>query len=228
MNKTQFREKAIALRQLGHSYPEILQEIPIVKSTLWMWLKDVELCDEARRVIKERRVRNQVFAVELGRTRRRERTEKIQNQAKSEVGKLSEREFWLVGAALYWAEGMKEKDYSPGSRVAFSNSDPQMVLFFRTWLLKACKVSPDDIVYDLTIHELSKERSVELLGFWSGVLRCDWDKIRVHYKGWVNPSGTNRHKRAYDYKGMFRLCVRRSSGLVRRLSGWAKGITGEQ
>ena len=108
MLKTHLRDKAIALRQQGKSYPEILREVPIVKSTLWTWLKDVELCDEAKKVIRERQEKNRALGVELGRTRRKERSKRIQTQALVEVGELSERELWLIGISLYWAEGMKE------------------------------------------------------------------------------------------------------------------------
>ena len=218
------RDKAIALRQLGKSYPEILAEVPVVKSTLWTWLKDVELCSEAKQVIAERRARNQAIGVKGCRDGRIQRTLDIQSAASEEVGTLSLREQWLIGAALYWEEGSKEKEQKPGSGVRFCNSDPHMVRFFQYWLVQICGLNPEDLVYDVAVHVASKERATEILYFWSDILDCSWTRIRVSYKRWVNPKGTNRHKQGYDYKGMCRITVRRSAELNRKIAGWNIGI----
>lgn len=40
---SELRQKAIALRQKGFSYSEILVQIPVAKSTLSLWLRSVDL-----------------------------------------------------------------------------------------------------------------------------------------------------------------------------------------
>jgi len=40
----------------------------------------------------------------------------------------------LIGAALYWAEGSKDKPYARRERVQFINSDPDVIGFFLRWL----------------------------------------------------------------------------------------------
>jgi len=92
--------------------------------------------------------------------------EQIKKESKGEVGGLSMRERWLLGAALYWAEGSKEKFERPGSGVKFSNSDPRMINFFIYWLVKICKVPKNMIKLELYIHNNHRYRLQEIIEYW--------------------------------------------------------------
>jgi hypothetical protein len=50
-----------------------------------------------------------------------------QRVAAVSIGPLTERELFLVGVGLYWAEGSKSKTYAIRERIAFINSDPTMI-----------------------------------------------------------------------------------------------------
>ena len=221
--KSHLREKAIAMRMEGKSYSEILAEVPIVKSTLWTWVKGIELPELARERIRERKAANLSDGTAHWHDMRVRRTEQIRHQAEQDVGELSPRELWLVGAALYWAEGSKEKERKPGSPVIFNNSDPGMIILFRRWLVEACMVSAEDIRFDLTLHQESKSRVVEMLDFWNRTLGCDHGDIRVHYKH-IRSGTSNRSKKGNDYVGMLRVRVRNSSTLLRKTVGWRDGL----
>ncbi len=50
-----------------------------------------------------------------------------------EIGKLNRRELFLVGVALYWAEGFKHKDESS---LGLATLDQKMAVFYVNWLEK--------------------------------------------------------------------------------------------
>lgn len=55
--------------------------------------------------------------------------ERLRADAAERLNDISHREFLVAGLALYAAEGGKTD-----GEVAFANTDPRMILFFRTWL----------------------------------------------------------------------------------------------
>src|SRR3989344_1983843 len=111
--KTTQREEVVKLRKKGFSYSEIKKLIPVSKSSLSLWLRNISL---SRAQIKRLRAKGDV-ARQLGsnalKAERIKRTKSITNEAISEVGELSSRELWLIGTALYWAEGTKQKGHHP-------------------------------------------------------------------------------------------------------------------
>jgi transposase-like protein len=53
--KDDLRADARAMRLEGRSYREIREVVPVSKSTLSMWLKDVPISEEQRKVLERRR-----------------------------------------------------------------------------------------------------------------------------------------------------------------------------
>lgn len=128
------KEPAIELRKQGNSYQQISARLSIPKSTLSVWLKDLQISPIAQEKINSRAYTKSATAL-IKRNKAqtnlaKERAEKIRNQAKQEFNKLVNNKLFLTGISLYWAEGSKWKC------VDFANSDPQMIIlmmhFFRT------------------------------------------------------------------------------------------------
>ena len=71
----------------------------------------------------------------------------IHEASQKEISKISNRELWLIGIALYWAEGSKSKTYSPSIGVVFTNSDYEMVQIFIRWLKYCCRVGLEQLSY---------------------------------------------------------------------------------
>jgi hypothetical protein len=150
--KSYLKEKAINLRRNGLSYSQILEQVPVARSTLSLWLRSVNLSKRSKQKLTARRL---AALRRGGEARRRQRilsTQKILNESIKEVGLISQRELWLIGTMLYWAEGTKEKDRH-GSGVQFTNSDPQMIRLFLKWLSEICKIPKERIYFDIFIHE---------------------------------------------------------------------------
>lgn len=149
-------------------------------------------------------------------------TQEIFQKSKKEIGHLSERELFLIGIALYWAEGSKQKPHFVSARVVFSNSDPAMLVLFLKWL-RLLKISPDRIAFELYIHETAKERVPEIQRFWSKTLKSSINKFSHVYLKKGNEK-TNRRNIGREYHGLIRVKISESTDLNRQISGWVLGI----
>ena len=151
-----------------------------------------------------------------------DRTEEIKRSAIQEISGLSSRDLWLIGIALYWAEGSKERDSSIGNGVRFNNSDPLMVRLFLKWLRDIIKVNNSDIKCEIYIHKNSKNRIGDVIRFWAKTVDIPEDKLIYYFK--KNKIKTKRKNIGSKYFGLVRITVRKSSILNRRIAGWTEGI----
>lgn len=217
------KNRAIELRKQAKSYSEILKEIPVAKSTLSEWFVNVGLSKRQKQMLTERRKAAQARGWAARRSKRLRIQSEIINSAKKEIGSISNRELLLIGTSLYWAEGSKEKEYRPGSRLQFSNSDWMMVKAFMVFLIKILGVKIDDIDLDLYVHENRRDDVEKMRVFWSNRLALPLEKLsRVYFKK-GNPK-TIRYNSGATYVGLVRLTVKQSSALLRKVAGWTKGI----
>ena len=218
--KTKEKEKAINLRKQGLSYSEILKEISVAKSTLSLWLRSVGLAKEQKQRITEKKLAACLRGGKAKKDQRIAITNEIKEKARKEIDKISDRELWLIGTALHWAEGAKEKEYRPGIGIKFSNSDPKMILLFKKWLIKVFSINGSDLTYELYIHETADFKKAQI--YWSNIISIPLEKIRVYFKR--NKIKTKRKNIGNDYHGLITIRVNRSSGLNRKINGWIEGI----
>ncbi len=221
--KEDLKNKAILLRKAGKVYSEILKEVPVAKSTLSLWLRDVGLAKKQFQRITKKKLLASKRGGEAKHKKRVERQAIIIEQASSEVGILSKRELWLIGVALYWAEGSKEKEHRPGSNIQFSNSDWKMIVLFLKWVKIFFNINNEEIIYEIYIHRIYEERIAEVKDFWSKKLgRKEQLQFKVCYKR--HNIRTNRKNSGNMYNGVLRITVRKSSTLHRKITGWTEGI----
>lgn len=223
MSKNTLREKAIALRKRGFSYSEILAQVPVAKSTLSLWLRSVGLSVPQKQNITEKRIQAQKRGAATQRRKRILKQSSIVHDAQAEIGSISNRELWLIGTALYWAEGSKEKEIQPGSRASFSNSDSRMISLFLRWLKECAQISDQDVYADLYTHESHRDTVEETIAVWSNLLKKPHSFFRHTYFK-KNKIHTKRKNTGALYIGLLRVNIRASSTLNRRITGWIKGI----
>jgi hypothetical protein len=218
------REEAITLRKAGKTYSEILKSIPVAKSTLSLWLRDVGLSRVQIQRITEKRIAGQKKGAKKRHTNRVALQKKIFSKAIGEIRSISERELWLIGIALYWAEGSKEKEYQAGSGLVFSNSDPRMIRLYLRWLKRSLKVDSSRLVFELYVH-INRRGDLEMMKkFWAQELGCSTKTFkRVYFK--KNILKTKRHNTTHLYHGLVRVKVSGSSTILRQIEGWVRGIT---
>lgn len=223
MHYSLLKTKAIDLRKEGLTYSEILKQIPVAKSTLSLWLRDVGLAKKQAQRLTERK---RIAGLRGGQARKDARikiTEEIVSVAAKDIGAISQRELFLIGIALYWAEGSKEKERKAGSGVRFTNSDAAMIRLFLRWLFDVCHVNKRDVYFDLTIHASHKPRTSEIINYWAEKTCYPPEYFSYVYYKQGNPK-TNRTNIGNAYNGIIRVQVRSSSLLLRRIAGWTKGV----
>ncbi len=214
------RERAIALRREGMSLRDIVKIVPVAKSTLSLWLKQVSLSRPQKQRLTQKRLEAALRGAERRKSDRIALTQKIFEDAAKDVVSISKRELWLMGVMLYWAEGAKEKESLISARVQFSNSDPFMIILFTRWLNEVCGIMREKVIIDLYIHEDSKNSLEIVKKYWLNHLKSPIDKI--YFK--KNKNKTNRKNTGVTYFGLIRITVRSSSCLNRKIEGWIKGI----
>ena len=216
--------KAIKLRKEGMSYSEILKIVPVAKSTLSIWLRSVDLSKPQQQRLTAKKL---AAAKRGGAARKKIRidtTAEIVNRSKKQIGVISKRELFLIGAILYWAEGTKEKEGAPGSGIQFTNSDPRMLRIFLLWLRNVYRIGEEKIHFQIYLHETSATRVREVVTYWARNLGIKEDRLgTVYFK--KNKLATNRKNTGELYFGLIKIKVRQSSELVRSISGWVDGIS---
>ena len=210
------------MRKSGKTYSEILEEIPVAKSTLSKWLKSVGLATAQKQRITQKRLEAAQRGADSRRDTRLRELEALIVKGQDNVGRLSARELWLIGVALYWAEGSKQKESDPSHGVIFSNSDVDMVNVFVRWL-HLMEVQESEYIIELYVHETRRRELSTFKRWWAVQLGLPIKKIDRAYfkKGNIK---TNR-KNVYDlYHGLIRIKVRSSTVLNRKINGWIHGI----
>jgi hypothetical protein len=124
------KQKAIELRKKGLSYTQIKAELTVSKSTLSGWLADMPLSEKRIRELRD----NSPIRIERYRnTMREKRQVKLDAAYKDigkKIGKMSERDLFVSGFFLYWAEGTKTRN----GAIEMTNTSPNMLKFFIHWL----------------------------------------------------------------------------------------------
>lgn len=210
--RTLFREKelATALRKRGYSYREILERVPIAKSTLSLWIQDLPLTRSEKQVLKDRKdtniSRGRIKAAATLRQRRLERERVVWKEAAVEFEQFHTDPFFQLGVALYWAEGSKRS-----SGFAFTNSDQDMIALMVTWIERFLGLKRSFLKARLYIHKPYAHEDCELswqkrIGISAGNFQ------RTIYK----PTGLLIKKRP-GYKGCLRINIDKKTFLVRML-----------
>jgi hypothetical protein len=218
--KIEEKEKAIEFRKKGFSYSEILKEIPVAKSTLSLWLKSVGLAKDQKQRITEKRIAGSLRGAKARRDQRIRITKEIKDKARKEIDDIDKKDLWLIGIALYWAEGAKEKEWGTRAGIKFSNSDPKMILLFLKWLKNTFSTDNSKLVYELYIHETANIKNAQK--YWSDLLSISEEKIRTYFK--KSKIKTIRKNTGDNYYGLIVIKVNKSFNLNRAIAGWIEGI----
>ena len=215
------RELAIKLRKKGFSYSEILKKVPVAKSTLSLWLRSVGLSKRQKQRLTTKKL---LAGLRGGLARKNQRaiiTKKITKEAENEIKNISGRDLWMIGVALYWGEGSKEKLH--GSLVQLGNSDPRLIKVFLKWLQEICKIPKSEINFCIYLHVTARYKLKKVQQHWSkttGFPIKDFQRI-IWKKNKIN---THRKNVGEDYFGLLRISVKKSTNLNRKIQGWVNGI----
>jgi hypothetical protein len=152
---------ARTLRSEGFSMRDIQRLVGVSRSSVSLWVRDIELTDEQQAVLRARnaaydrqRLGNKIWAAMC-------RDRRIAWQRQGRVMARAGDPVFAAGCMLYWAEGSKTRNVA-----RMTNADPDVLRFFVTFLRRYFGV-PDEafaVTCNLFADHLSRQREVEQ--FW--------------------------------------------------------------
>ncbi len=221
MAKSALRLRAREMRKDGLGIKTIAYKLSVSSSTASLWCRDIELSKQQIHVLEKRMhdpsYGRRLIYTQQQRKEKEDRIFKLFTSGIQDVGRLSDKELFVVGISLYWAEGFK-KD----SLVGFSNSDPEMTKIFLRWLQVCCNISKDKIKARLGVNETYVNKTKEIEQYWSKQLNLPLQQFQKPYIQKV------QWKKQYDnpneYHGVLRIRVSKSIELLRKIHGWIEGL----
>lgn len=211
--------KAQTLRKKGLSYREIQKIIPVSKSTLSDWCRDLAITKEqALRLFKNKlkgSAKGRIIGAKKQQEKRIKQIEKLLIKGKKQVGRLNKRERFVSGIALYAAEGTK------GERMTnFCNSDPATNKFMMNWFREFCKVPIGKFRGAIWIHEgRNKRKAVKFWSTLTGIPTAQFNKTYVA----KDKTGSHKIRKKKHQYGIF--SIRFSDVKIQRLiMGWIGGL----
>jgi transcriptional regulator with XRE-family HTH domain len=205
--------KALKLRKNGLSYKEILKKINVSKSTLSTWLREIELTKEQKNQLLNKMERTRYEIAKRKVADRIRRTNTIIDEGKKEIEKYKNNSFFLIGIALYWAEGAK----NPVESVKFSNSDEKMIILMMGWFRKICKVSEKRFRIHIHMHDLHCKK--DILKHWAKITDVPLGQF---YRSYIKHTSLGQRKNIL-YNGTCSIIVN-DKNLFRKIVGWKLGL----
>jgi transposase len=204
MAKPLKREEARELRHAGMPYKRIAARLGVSPSSAYAWTNDIELTEEQKAAnmrgptgpLNPEHVRQRAKAWSA-RCRARRAESQAAGRAAARVGNL----LHLAGCMLYWAEGAKCRN-----AIQFTNSDPRMVQFFRSFLVVALRVPPEDIRLSINVYTNNGMSIDQIERYWLDLLELPKSSARGHMLNHMPTSSSGRAKNRLPY-GVARLSV---------------------
>ncbi|WP_369144683.1 hypothetical protein [Streptomyces sp. R44] len=219
--KDDLRARARELRLQGWTYDRIQVELGCSKSSISLWVRDLP---------KPERKRTREEASEIARRgweptmrRREDERQNRKSAARDEIGSMTERELFLVGIGLYWAEGSKSKSYERREKVIFVNSDPGMIALYLAWL-DALQIPREQLTFRVMIHESADVAGAE--AYWADLVGVPTERLQKATLKRHNPK-TVRKNVEDGYRGCLVVRVLQGADLYQRIEGWWSGLVVE-
>lgn len=210
---------AVKLRKKGYSYTQIKKQIKVSKSTLSIWCRDVTLSIEQTEELLKRKLRGsekgRLISAKKNHEKRIEEINFLTSEGKKEVGKLTKRDRFLIGIALYAGEGTKND-----KQTVFSNSDPKLIKFMINWFREFTNISNEKIRGRLWIHKNRDELKAKK--FWSELCSIPLEQFNKSYIAENKVSSKKIRKKIHEY-GVFGIAFANTK-IQRKILGWLSGI----
>jgi hypothetical protein len=212
------KEKKLArkLRKIGYSLNEICKKAGLAKSSVSLWVRDIELTPKQKKRLSEKGVSKEIIEKQriTRLTRENARRQIIVDRAKKEINNLSKKELKLIGIALYWGEGAK----TLRSGVQFSNSDSKTIQVMMQFFRKCCKVPETKFRGHIYLHPHLNTKKAEK--YWSNIAGIPLNQF---YKTSKQQSRASKKRRDTLPYGTFciQIC---NTELFLKIKGWIEKI----
>ncbi len=215
------KEKAVKLRNAGYSYSMISDKIGVPKATLSNWLAFIPFQpnEEVLEKIGKAKLKSALYKQNL----KFEDIAKMKKEAIKDVGRLAERDMFMLGIGLYMGEGSKSFE-----QVQITNSDPVIIKTAIAWLKTFLKLDIKN--FTIQIHAYPDTGLVKSINFWStqtGIPKKQFSKVIIDNRN--NKSPLNKRKLPY---GTVSLRIKNGGtispgikSLHRKIMGWIESST---
>lgn len=214
--KTVEKEQARRLRREGKSINQIVKEANLTKSSVSLWVRDIQLTKTQRKELSEKG--RSVESVERRRISRlanaQAKRQIIIDQAKEDFDEISPEQLKLIGAMLYWGEGGKTDHWS----VRLANSDPAIIKVMMRFFREVCKVPEDK--FRAHIHTFENADVQKTEKYWSQISGIPLEQF---YKTYTKPSIASLQKRKTLPFGTLDLYVHNTK-LFLTIMGWIEKV----
>ncbi len=209
------KQKAINLRKSGQSIKEIAKKLDVAKSSVSVWVRDVNLTKKQKNILSLRG--------SSGVISEKRRTTRLSNEllkrntiistASKDINKFSNYELKIIGTMLYWAEGRKR-----GTRVvSFSNSDENMIKIIMRFFREICLVPENKFRAHIHIHSHLAVSSA--IKYWAEITKIP---KKHFYKTYCIPSISSKGKMDSLKNGTLDIYVC-DVVLFLKIMGWING-----
>lgn len=222
MAKSKEKIKARKLRRKGESIKKIAKLVRVSVSTASLWCRDIELTNIQVENLRKRQT-DPLYGKRLDYYLKKKKEFSLKlldlkNEGIESIGKLSKREIFLIGIALYWGEGFK-KD----SLVGLATLDINIAKFFIFWLKKSFDIESKDLLLRVTANISYKSKIKDLEKYWSKELNIPVNQFSKPF--FQKTIWKKEYENKENYHGVLRIRVRRSIDLLRKIYGYIEGIS---
>jgi hypothetical protein len=159
------KDIAFTLRKQGKSYSEISFELKVAKSTLSNWFRGVDFSEDIRVSLVDRAIAESTSRIIALNKIRGDSLhalyERAQQEAMHELAVYGINPLFIASVCAYWGEGDKVSK----NHIRITNTDPQMILMFKEFLIKICGIPVEKLKLALFIYSDIDE--LESKKFWS-------------------------------------------------------------
>ncbi|MDW3218663.1 MAG: helix-turn-helix domain-containing protein [Acidimicrobiales bacterium] len=177
--KLREQELARALRARAWTLADIAAELGVSKSSVSVWVRDVDFVPNPRRTARKRGPNKLQRA-------KSEEIEACRVAGLERFAQLTDDEFFAAGLGLYAGDGSKK-----GGSVNFANSNPDYIRFYCAWFRQFFDVEEARLRVQLYLHADLDLDSAN--GHWSRVTGIPLEQFHKPYRAVVDE--TRRHNR---------------------------------
>jgi transcriptional regulator with XRE-family HTH domain len=190
--KLELNQRARQLRKYnGYSLGKIANILNVSKSSVSLWVRDIELTDEQKRKLDQKNptINHSIRSTGHNNSKQYFHDRRLEYQLKGkEKAKCNSNDLHLIGCMLYWAEGGKSRN-----ALCFTNSDIDMMQTFIRFLRDCYSIENNKIHIQITCYDdINTTEDIE--NYWLGNLGLIKDNL---WKTIINPypklSTSKRH-----------------------------------
>lgn len=201
--KFQEKQNAINLRKEGMSMRDIAKLLNVSRSSVSIWVRDVKLTEQQH--IELFRKNPAYNKQRLGQIKMSEiwRNKRLLCQEQGKIQAKKNDLYHIAGCMLYWAEGAKDR-----TTLTFSNTNPDMVLYFVNFLRKFFNLENADFNIRINCYDNNNLSIDEIQNFWLKKLALPKEALR---KAIVNNAPRSRTGQPKNGKHPYGICMLRIS-----------------